>query len=185
MNLYGIPGTNDPAVALAAAVSYWCWRSRDYSKFKNKAIWEQWRYFQDSIANSAVTTKTLEGYINNLAGKMHCQTLGVRKWNDIINPELVILRAQRQADGTLGSLMEFDQHQVLPAFRSWNEILAQDLAPKGIAQRHLLELLRPKEMSPRSITYLIATYCQARHEEDLLRGIKEEDEAIETEAVEV
>lgn len=185
MNLYGIPGTNDPAVALAAATSYWCWRCRDYGKFKNKAIWDVWRYFQDSIANSAVTAKTLEGYINNLAGKMHCQTLSVRKWNEIISPDLVVLRAKRNADGSLGDLMEFDQAQSYPAFRSWNEILAQDLAPKGITERHILELLRPKEMSPCSVTYLIATYCQARHEEDLIRGVKEEEETIDTEAVEV
>lgn len=171
MNLYGIFGTNDPAVALASAISYWVWCCRDRKAFKNKSVWEVWEYFQNSVANSAVTARTLEVYVNNLAGRMQSRRLQLNIWNQIIQPEIVILRVHRQDDAG-AQFQELEQSR--PAFRSWNEILVEDLIPQGITERHILELLRPQAMSPRSITYMIVAYCQARAEEDFQRGVKDE-----------
>jgi hypothetical protein len=163
--MYGIE-VNDKTTALACALSYWVFRCRDKAKSPAMGL-KTWEYFQSSIQNSAIPSRNIDDYIENLAKKLVVAHLNPKEWTRIVSPNQVILRASMNEDGSIGEIQQIDSDRHLQ-WLGWQDILSS-LKPQGIGDRHILNLCKSKP-------HVIATYCRIRFESDRALNIPEEPE---------
>jgi len=163
--MYGI-GTEDRVTALASALSYWVFRCRDKGKSPAMGL-KTWEYFQSSIQNAAIPSRSIDDYIENLAKKLIVAHLNPKEWTRIIAPKQVILRASVNEDGSMGDIQQIDSDQHLQ-WLGWQDIL-NSLKPEGISDRHILSLCKSKP-------HIITTFCRVRFESDRALNIPEETE---------
>lgn len=170
MRIYGIPQVRDKCYAVAAGLTYWVFKCRDRSKSPAMGT-KTWTYLENSIANSAEISSTLEDYLQRLSDKLasHLRPAELVK---IIQPEQRIMRIN--ADGS--EIKELDADQVL-VFVGWQDLLAA-IAPDGFTEWDVLELCRSK-------AGIIQVLCRLRFEEDRLLGQDIPDEILDVEATNV
>jgi len=165
--MFGIQ-TEDKATAIAAALSYWVFRCRDRAQTPAMGV-KTWEYLQSSIANAAIPSRTVDDYLENLCKKLVISSLRPQQLAWIIQPNVAVLQAVRNEDGSLGEIKEFKNDQEHP-FIGWQHLL-NDLKREGITERHIVGLCREKP-------HIVATYVRVRYEEDKQIG-KAEEEAID------
>lgn len=163
--MYGIE-TEDKATAIASALSYWVFRCRDKGKSPAMGL-KTWEYFQSSIQNAAIPSRSIDDYIENLAKKLIVAHLNPKEWTRIIAPKQVILRASVNDDGSMGDIQQMDSDQHLQ-WLGWQDIL-NSLKPEGISDRHILNMCKSKP-------HVITTFCRVRFECDRALNIPEETE---------
>lgn len=171
MRVFGIPQVEDKKIAVAAALTYWVFRCRDKQKSPAMGL-KTWEFLQSSIKNSAIPSKSLEDYLETLAGKLVTPHLKPKELTFILQPAQIIQRINQD-----GEILEFDadQNNLGLQFQSWREIMSS-LAPEGITDRHVLQTCL-------KYPHLITTYVRVRHEEDKAIGQEEVlDEIIEVTA---
>ncbi len=167
---YGIETENE-AVALASAISYWVFRCRDKAKSPAMGL-KTWEYFQSSIQNAAIPSRSVDDYIENLSKKLIVAHLNPKEWNRIISPNQVILRASLDPDGNIGEIQQLESDQHLQ-WLGWQDIL-DSLKPKGIGDRHILNMCKSKP-------HIITTFCRVRFESDRALNIPDEPETLDVE----
>jgi len=161
---------NEKAIAMGAALSYWVFRCRDREKTPAMGV-KTWEYLQTSIKNSAIPARTIDSYLENLSKNLVVAgSLRPKDFSWIIQPNIVVLQAQKNEDGSLGEIKEFDTYQENP-FLGWQQLL-NDLKKEGIRERHIIKECREKP-------HIITTYVRIRYEEDKQIGKTEEEEAID------
>ena len=169
-NMYGIE-TEDKATAIASALSYWVFRCRDKAKSPAMGL-KTWEYFQSSIQNAAIPSRSIDDYIENLAKKLIVAHLNPKEWTRIIAPKQVILRASINEDGSMGDIQQIDSDQHLQ-WIGWQDIL-NSLKPEGIGDRHILNMCKSKP-------HVITTFCRVRFECDRALNIPDEPETLDVE----
>lgn len=167
--MFGVK-TNQPDIALASALSYWCFRCRDRAKSPAMGL-KTWEYLQSSVTNSAIPSRNLNDYIENLSNKLIVPTLKPKEWAFIINPQQKIQRINQD-----GAIYEFfdDQNNLGLQFIDWNDLL-NSLASQGITDRKVLQSII-------KYPHVITTYVRVRYEEDKAIGHEEIEETIEVES---
>jgi len=166
--MFGI-STNDPVTALAVALTYWVFRCR--SKTTSPAMGlKTWTYLQSSITNASLPARQVDDYIAGLCQRLIVPHLNPMEWSRIIAPKQRILRAQLNEDGTVRELQEMPElESYLPLqWAGWEDLMRMH----GISERQILALCRTK-------SYLVASYCRVRHEEEKALNLPE----LETEAI--
>lgn len=171
MRTFGIPQVEDKRIALASALTYWVFRCRDKQKSPAMGI-KTWEYLQSSVKNAALPARTLEDFIENLSNKLIVPSLKPKEWTWVVSPSQTIQRVKET-----GEILEFseDQGNNKLLFESWRSLM-QALAPLGITDRHVLQVVL-------KYPHIICTYVRLRHEEDKVIGkdeIAEETITVET-----
>lgn len=148
-------------MAISAALTYWVFRCRDKQKSPAMGL-KTWEYLQSSVKNSAIPARTLEDYLENLAGKLVTPHLKPKELTFILQPSQTIQRINQD-----GEILEFDadQNNLGLQFQSWRTIM-QSVAPEGIGDRHVLQTCL-------KYPHLVTTYVRVRHEEDKAIGQEE------------
>ena len=167
MRLYGIPQVEDKKIALSAALSYWVFRCRDKQKSPAMGL-KTWEFLQSSIKNSAIPSKSLEDYLENLSTKLVIAHLKPKEFTAIVQPRQRIQRIKEN-----GEILEldFDQENNALLFEGWRSIMTA-LSVEGITDRHVLQTCL-------KYPHIITTYVRLRHEEDKVIELEEIEEAIE------
>ncbi len=129
-----------------------------------------WEYFQSSIQNAAIPSRSIDDYIENLAKKLIVAHLNPKEWTRIIAPKQVVLRATVNDDGSMGDIQQIDSDQNIDLWwLGWNDILAKLKYTHGISDRHILNMCKSKP-------HVITTFCRVRFECDRALNIPEETE---------
>lgn len=150
--MYGMD-TEDVSTALAAALSYWVFRCRDRGKSPAMGL-KTWEFFQSSIQNAAIPSRSIEMYIEGMARKLIVPHLNPREWMRIISPIQTTSRIK------VTPIVGLDDGPVVNAFDwlGWEEILAS-LRSQGISDRHILNKCR-------TAPHIITALCRVRFEYD-------------------
>jgi hypothetical protein len=158
--------TEDKPIALASALTYWCFRCRVNNSPANGL--KTWDYMQSSIQNAAIPSRTLNDYIVQLCHKLIVPTLKPQLWRKIVVPTQVVLRAALSDDGAIGDLQQLDKDQGM-AWQTWEQILDSWKVQYGITERHVLKecLFKPQ---------LVALYVRLKHEEEKALWLNQEEE---------
>lgn len=172
--IYGIFQVRDRCYAAAAALTYWVFRCRDRAKSPAMGT-KTWVYLESSIQNAAQTSTCIEDYLQGLADKL-ISHLRPSELTWVINPDQVVFRVQRNADGSVGEIQERESDRDL-SFMGWQDLLA-DIAPLGFTEWDVLELCRSK-------AGIIGVLVRLRFEEDRALGKDAPEEAIEVQADEL
>lgn len=172
VRIYGIPQVRDRAYAAAAALTYWVFRCRDRAKSPAMGT-KTWTYLESSIQNAAQTATCIEDYLQALADKL-VSHLRPAELTCVIQPNQVVFRVSRNADGSMGEIQERESDRDL-AWMGWQDLLS-DIQPDGFTEWDVLELCRIKAS-------IVQVLVRLRFEEDKMLGKDAPEEAIEVEAV--
>lgn len=176
--LYGIPGTNDPATAYAAAITYWVFSCRDKKRSRASGL-DKWSRLQTCIQNAAIPAQTIDQYIAQLAERLTVPTLIPSRFSKMLaNPE-------NQRSIWIGDRDGNELQQLTPdnnrgVFISPQELL-RDLIVQGITERQILTRCKPVRFG--GVPHVIEMYCQGAEQ---IYGFQpvEAEESIAVEATE-
>ena len=166
--MYGFH-TSKPEIAIAAAMVYWCYRCRSQASQANGT--ETWRRTQSIIQNAARPSEDLDSYLEELCRLFAVENLRPAEWRRIVGSgdRVVMLRANRNQDGTVGDIQEIDSDQAI-AFDTWNELLDYH-RPSGLTDD---DVIRTAEKYP----HVIAAIVRLRRDEDIAVGVEDTIDTI-------
>lgn len=158
--IFGIPGTRDPGVAYATAITYWVFSCRDSHRSRAKGL-ETWSQLQTCIQNAAIPSRTMQNYIAQLCDRLTVPALYPSRLNKLLaNPGNHQTIWIGDADGNEMRLLTAETIKT-GVFISPDEIL-HDLRHQGITERQILSLLKPVRFG--GVPHVINMFCQAAHE---------------------
>jgi hypothetical protein len=154
---------------------------RDINTTPAKGL-EKWNYLGSAIANAAVTSQSIEGYIDALASRLKAKAPMLSRYAKMLahqENQRVILFANK-TDSGLDDIKEIADHKAMPIYASPADVL-QDLLIQGITEHQILSLAKPTRLGGKP--FVIQMYCQVADQVFGYQPPTEEESVIEVEAI--
>jgi len=125
MKYYNISQARDRLYGAAAALTYWVFKSRDRRKSPAMGI-KTWTFLESSILNAAMSSSTVEDYLQNLCNLLHSRLIP-QVLVSVVEPKIKMMRYDIETE----EIVEPTKSDII--IYGWSDIIT-DLNSHGLSE---------------------------------------------------